>query len=103
MGVTLGFLSGSMPGLRRCSRAVIMSGFKFVAERPRLHRRIRLAYQFAPGLRTGLYRLVPKQPPVAAAEMADPNARYIFKPGRSCTAPKGVVTLDQLYHLSRSI
>jgi hypothetical protein len=48
--------------------------------------------------------LTPSPPPAAPPPpRADPNARYIFQPAPSSDDGTGVVTLDTLYHLSRSL
>ena len=99
--LTLNLASRTLRWLRRRGRVAIMAGFGFVASRPRLHRRVKLAYQLVPGLRTGLNRLVP--PPLTIAGLVDPNDVYVFRPPQTFVDAGGVITLDHLYHLSRSL
>ena len=90
----------------------MLSGVGFVASRPALHRTFKLACLVLPGLQTYLRRFLPPQPaelaapeppaPAPSEPPPDPNAPYLFNPGD----PPGhvaVVTVEALYHLSRSL
>ena len=66
-------------------------------------------YRFAPGLRSRVHGMVRVPPPnqsdapTPAAAPGDPNEPYLFKPSALSDDPEAPVTVDQLYHLSRSL
>jgi hypothetical protein len=95
-------LSWPVRWLWRRYRQAMMFCIGIVAARPRLHRGIKSICRFIPGLRGHLRRLAPSAPPPPSRPI-DPNELYIFKAAPFTGDAQGVVTLDQLYQLSRSL
>jgi hypothetical protein len=77
-------------------------GVGLIAARPGLHRLIKSGYRFVPGLQTYLRRFLPAQP-APAASASETGDWYIFKPHLAPNDTSGVVTVEHLYHLSRSL
>lgn len=87
--------------MRALLRSLVTGGVQFVAAHPRLHRAARVVAQRVPGFRVRVQRLLPPASPPMAG-VGDPNAGYLFEAGDVDDA-HGVITLEQLYHLSRLI
>jgi hypothetical protein len=87
--------------LRALCRGLMVSGVGFIASRPGLHRLIKRLYRFVPGLREFVRRFMPAQllPEVRPID----RDLYIFKPVLVPDEASDVVTVEHLYHLSRSL
>jgi hypothetical protein len=81
---------------------LVLFAIGYVASRPGLHRFIKIGYRFVPGLQAQLRRLLPAQS-LPEASLIDDNEPYVFKPSLPATDASGTVTVEHLYHLSRSL
>lgn len=88
--------------LRRGLRRLVVSGIGFVARRPIIHALIKLAYPLLPGVRPFLRRFL-SRPALVALTPQDVEAMLVFDRTRPVLAPGGVVTVEELVSLSRSV
>jgi len=102
---SLGRSAGSF--VRRLLRPAVRGVVRFVVLRPRVHRLVGIAAR-VPFARPALLRAF-GPPPAGAASAdavpapADPNAALLYRPGPPPGDAGGLVTLDALYHLSRTL
>lgn len=87
--------------LRAGVKRAVPHAVGFLAKRPGLHRTIKLVYRVAPGVRIRLQRLLPPPPPPAARTAPHPSS--LFRPGEVREDADGPVTVEQLFHMSRSL
>lgn len=84
---------------RRIYRPFMLFAIRFVTARPALRRQAERALSRVPGLAAYLRRFAAPPP----AGVSDPNAPYLFRPGEAPVGEQGQVTVEHLYHMSRSL
>ena len=83
-------------------QSLAAAGIRLIGAHPRLYRLAQMVAYRVPGFRARVHRLLgPALPPTAGED--DSTSRYLFTVGEAVADAGGIVTVEQLYHLSRSI